>query len=132
MFNVNTDLAGIRALLKPYQEQTLRVLIEAKKNDVFVGTRHIMTESNKVLVADDLDPRSRASYINYVKKLAKNGIVETETGTGKGGTRDNYKAFPGGWAAVHAQIAEVVVRKLYNAFPVLNLNNIVNEVQGLN
>ncbi len=131
MFNINSDHEGIRAILKPHQEHTLALLVQAENEKEYLGSRDVWEKTNAVLGSQGLQHRSRATYINYLSDLADNGFVFVQNVTGKGGHRDLYQAPPGGIEALHAMIATEIIRKTIVAFPLVDMNKVFNALSGL-
>ena len=108
MWKIDTTKTGIEAVLKPYQYGIITHILD-KKEGISSGNMHAHLEFQGYKI-------SRASVINYLQALSKNGIINQETGTGKGGERGIYSAKLN-FKDILTNIVETVMDKLLEAFP---------------
>ena len=108
MWKINTGKTGIDAVLKPYQLALIEYVIHCEKG-VISSDAHANLEFQGHQI-------SRASVINYLKKLASAGIIDASESTGKGGYRGVYAArlsFP----EIIQKITQDILSSLRTAFP---------------
>ena len=83
------------------------------------GTRGVWSETNEFL-KDGFTVKeksiSRASVINFLTKLARLGLIEGVSGTGKGGTRFNYR-FIAGRHFFNVQVASMLLGAIIEELP---------------
>jgi len=84
LWKIDTTRTGIEAVLKPYQYGIIMHILD-KKETITSGEMHAHLEFQGYTV-------SRASVINYLKKLAESGIIYREEEPGKGGYHGVYSA----------------------------------------
>jgi len=84
LWKIDTTKTGIEAVMKPYQYGIITEILDKKEN-ITSGEMHAHLEFQGYTV-------SRASVINYLKKLAESGIIDAKEETGKGGYHGVYSA----------------------------------------
>jgi predicted transcriptional regulator len=84
LWKIDTTKTGIEAVLKPYQYGIITYILDKKEN-ITSSEMHAHLEFQGYTV-------SRASVINYLKKLAESGIIGMKQKTGKGGYHGVYSA----------------------------------------
>lgn len=84
MWKIDTTKTGIEAVLKPYQYGIITHILDIKEG-ITSYEMHAQLEFQGYTV-------SRASVINYLKKLAEFGIIGRKEETGKGGYHGVYSA----------------------------------------
>ncbi len=77
-FNYDLSEKGLRAILRDYQEEALRVLWESK---VPLTTKEVWEKVN----ARRSEPISRASIIFFLEDMMNAGVLKGDDRTGKGG-----------------------------------------------
>ena len=75
----DTSQFGLRAVLKDYQEEALKMLWEHPEPQT---SRQVWIEVNKRLNDETI---SRASIINFLEAMREDGVLKGEEATGKGG-----------------------------------------------
>ncbi len=101
---------GLRAVFKPWQETTLKVLQE---NPQGLNSREIWQKVNQKL---DPETISRASIINFLEDTHKMGILTGEDRTGRGGHYLLYKPSMNE-TRLKQFIAEEILTTLIRDFP---------------
>ena len=84
MWKIDTTKTGIEAVLKPYQYGIITHILDQKEG-ITSGEMHAHLEFQGYTV-------SRASVINYLKKLTESDIIGMKMETGKGGYHGVYSA----------------------------------------
>ena len=84
MWKIDTTKTGIEAVMKPYQYGIITHILD-KKEGITSGEMHAHLEFQGYTI-------SRASVINYLKKLTESGIIGRKEKTGKGGYHGVYSA----------------------------------------
>jgi predicted transcriptional regulator len=110
LWKINTNIAGIRSLFKQYQYKIILKILDLKK-----GTHITSGEMHDFLTDEGLDI-SRASVINYLQELDKNGIVSMKEATGKGGVQRRYSPLLT-FEQIIERITTDTLKTLHSAFP---------------
>jgi Fe2+ or Zn2+ uptake regulation protein len=84
MWKIDTGQSGMLAVMKPYQYRTITMIIERKRG-VKTSDVHSQLEFEGIKI-------SRASVINYMAKLAEEGVISFVEESGKGGFHRVYSA----------------------------------------
>ena len=79
---LDTSKSGLRALMKPWEQEVLRFLWERGE---WVNSREVWRHVSKRYRI------SRASIINFLKVLVEGGVLEREERSGKGGYHGVYR-----------------------------------------
>lgn len=105
---------GFNPVLKPYQMSILEILDASNYSPI--GSKEIFFCVNK-----EGENISRASVINFLEKLRKEGIIIGTKGTGKGGKRYNYRLREGADVdSVLTHLAFRMVSQMQEANPKIN------------
>lgn len=108
MWKIDTSKEAMRAIMKSYQQGIISMIHEAK-DGIGTSTLHEALAAEGYII-------SRASVINYCKKLAANDVISFEERTGKGGYARIY--FPRlSWDSILELIHIKVLGKMTTAFP---------------
>ncbi|MFB0543232.1 MAG: BlaI/MecI/CopY family transcriptional regulator [Candidatus Bathyarchaeia archaeon] len=78
----DTSKQGLETLMKPWQVEILRFLWKSGREGV--TSKDVWSHLSRVYKI------SRASVINFLQKLAEDGVLKNEPQTGKGGYRGFY------------------------------------------
>ena len=108
MWKIDTTKTGVEAIMKPYQYGIITHILD-REEGITSGEMHAHLEFMGYSI-------SRASVINYVQLLAKEGIITQEKQTGKGGYRGVYSAKLN-FKQILTGIVESVMDKVLEAFP---------------
>lgn len=108
MWKIDTTKTGMLAILNPYQYRIITLVLEKKKN---LTTRSVYDQ-----LMDEGLIVSRASVINYLKKLAAAGVIGFEERTGKGGYHRVYSAKLT-FEEIIQSMTKTILNSLLNAFP---------------
>ena len=108
MWKIDTTKTGMEAILKPYQYGIIMHILD-KKDGIKSGDMHAHLELEGYTI-------SRASVINYLQTLQKNGIIIQIAESGKGGIHQVYSAKLN-FKEILTNIVETVMDKLLEAFP---------------
>jgi hypothetical protein len=108
MWKIDTDKNKMDAIMKPYHYSIISMLQETKGDLKTVEIYNALLDKGHII--------SRASVINYCKKLARNNLVNFEERNGKGGSHRLYSS-----KLTWEQILEVmhnnILDKMTAAFP---------------
>lgn len=108
MWKIDTEKDSMLAIMKLYQNGIIS-MIQEKKTGLVTSDIHAALEMEGYII-------SRASVINYCKKLAANDVISFEERTGKGGYHRIY--FPVlTWDQILASMHRQVLEKMILAFP---------------
>ena len=108
MWRIDTTRTGIDAVMKPYQYGIITHILDKKEN-VTSSDMHAHLEFQGYTI-------SRASVINYLKKLAAEDIIGVKEETGKGGYHGVYSAKLS-FEEILTQIVNSAMDTLLAAFP---------------
>lgn len=108
MWRIDTTQTGIEIIMKPYQYGIITHILDKKEN-ITSGDMHAHLEFQGYTI-------SRASVINYLKKLAESGIIYRKEETGKGGYHGVYSAKLS-FEEILTQIVNSAMDSLLVAFP---------------
>jgi len=106
----DTSESGLRAVLKDYQEITMKILWESP---VGLGSKAVMDRVNAELNPNTI---SRASVINFLEAMRGMGVLKGVDITGKGGHRWIYSPAMTE-AGFKTFIAETILGNLKRDFP---------------
>ena len=109
MWKIDTAKENILAIMKPYQDGIIEMILESGKTGISTFKLHTGLEAEGIII-------SRASVINYCKKLAANDVISFEERTGKGGYHRIYFKLMS-WESIIEYIHIQVLLKLTEAFP---------------
>jgi len=79
---INLEGTGLSLIFKPYQVEIVKLLLNKKE----VGSR----EAWQYIQDKPVQTKSRASVINFLNAMVKEGVMKDRSTTGKGGHRGNY------------------------------------------
>jgi predicted transcriptional regulator len=101
---------GLRAVLKDYQEITLRVIWASPEG---LGSKAVMDRVNAELKPNTI---SRASVINFLEAMREAGVLKGDEKTGKGGYHWIYSPAMNE-AEFKQYIAKAILESLMRDFP---------------
>lgn len=93
-FYIDPSQRGLAMMLSPWEVEVLNYVLKAAPPDggKELTTRAIFLEVDKIMKAKGGPSISRASVINFLKRLKDIGALQSKEETCKGGTRDIYTA----------------------------------------
>jgi hypothetical protein len=106
----DTSESGLRAVLKDYQEITMRAIWMSPTG---LGSKAVMDRVNAELKPNTI---SRASIINFLEAMREMGVLKGDDITGKGGHRWIYSPAMTE-AGFKTFIAETILGSLKRDFP---------------
>lgn len=108
MWKFDTEKESMLAIMKPYQHGIIS-MIQEKNTGLKTGDIHAALEMEGYII-------SRASVINYCKKLAANDVIRFKEATGKGGYHRIYYPVLT-WDSILEMMHMQVLEKMTGAFP---------------
>ena len=85
-FKIDPSKQGLRKFLKEHEEHTLRYFWDG--NETPVGTKKVWENVNSEL--GEKTSVSRATIINFLAKMEREGVLTAQDSTGRGGHRPLY------------------------------------------
>ena len=112
----DTSKQGLRAVLKGWEEQALRVFWENPGGEF--SSKDVHVRVNERLGGGSI---SRASIINFLERIASTGVLQRREITGKGGYRGIYSQAMNE-SEFRAFIAKTMIDCLMRSFPETKIN----------
>ena len=112
MWKIDTTKTGIEAIMKPYHYGIITHILD-RPEGITSGDMHAELEFQGYTV-------SRASVINYLQALAREGIITQKERSGKGGMHGVYTAKLN-FKQILTNIVESVMDKVLEACPDIDI-----------
>jgi len=106
----DTSQVGLRAFLKDYEEEAMRILWKKTEG---LNSRDVWAKVNEVLGVNAI---SRASIINFLEYMRETGVLKGVDRTGKGGHHWIYVPTMNE-AQFKAYLANNLIENLLKSFP---------------